>query len=223
MRTKRLRADGARTYDSILRAAADLASTDGLDGLTIGSLAERLKLSKSGLFTHFGSKERLQLATIEAARLRYVATVLEPALKAPRGVARLRAVCERVLDYIEKPEFPGGCFFCVTTAEFHAKPGTVRDAINLCKGYKRGLLLTLAEQARELGELSADVDTAQLAFELETVVDTPTWSVATEHKQRELDHARKAVENILGRAGAPAAPCKAKSRAARMPSQQSAR
>ena len=200
MLTKRRRADGLETYDMILREAADLASVEGLDGLTIGSLAERLNLSKSGLFAHFGSKEELQLATIEAARQRYVTVVLEPVFKAPRGIARLRALCDYVLDYIAKPEFPGGCFFCVVAAEFHARPGAVRDAITTNKIYKRELLAKLAAEAQTLGELSPDIDTEQLAFELETVIDVPTWAVATANKERDLALAHQAVSNILARA-----------------------
>jgi AcrR family transcriptional regulator len=198
--TKRRRADGLQTYDMILRETADLASVEGLDGLTIGSLAERLDLSKSGLFAHFGSKEELQLATIEAARQRYVTVVLEPVFRVPRGIARLRALCDYVLDYIAKPEFPGGCFFCVVAAEFHARPGPVRDAITTNKIYKRELLAKLAAEAQTLGELSPDIDTEQLAFELETVIDVPTWAVATENKERDLAFAHQAVSNILARA-----------------------
>ena len=212
MQSKRRRADGMQTYEMILRATADVASVEGLDGLTIGSLAERLGLSKSGLFTHFGSKEELQLATIEAARKRYVASVLDPALKAPRGSARLRALCDRVLDYMAKPEFPGGCFFCVTAAEFHARPGVVRDAISANKNYKRELLESLAAQAQELGELSAEVDLAQLAFELEVVLDAPTWSITTDNEKPALQRSRRAVENILERAGAKDVPRTGQSR-----------
>jgi AcrR family transcriptional regulator len=208
---KRRRADGMHTYDTILRVAADVASAEGLDGLTIGSLAERLGLSKSGLFTHFGSKQDLQLATIDAARQRYIASVLEPALKAPRGIARLRALCDRVLDYMAKPEFPGGCFFCVTAAEFHARPGVVRDAILENKNYKRELLASLAAQAQELSQLSAEVDLAQLAFELEVVLDAPTWSITTDDEKPALERSRRAVENILERVGAQSVPRRSKS------------
>jgi AcrR family transcriptional regulator len=191
------RADGARTSETILRAAADLASQEGLDGLTIGSLAERLGMSKSGLFAHFGSKEELQLATIEAAARRVASSVLDPALKAPRGIARLNAVCDKLMDYLAKPEFPGGCFFNMTRAEFHARPGTVRDAIAERKRYWRHLLAELAIQAQARGELAAETDPDQLAFELEAVMDAATWSVADNNKERELEHARRAVRRLL--------------------------
>ena len=197
---RRRRADGARTYEMILREGADVASIEGLSGLTIGSLASRLGMSKSGLFTHVGSKEELQLATIEAAKARYVARVLQPALSAPRGIARLRALCERVLDYLAAPEFPGGCFFCVTAAEFHARPGTVRDAIMSNRHYKREVLANLAAEAQALGELASEVDPQQLAFELESVLDAANWSDTAENRQKDLDYARRAVSSLLTRA-----------------------
>ncbi len=194
------RRDGARTAETILREAADLASREGLDRLTIGTLAERLGMSKSGLFAHFGSKEELQLATIAAAADRVTATVLRPAFKAPRGIARLTAVCDKLIDYLARPEFPGGCFFNMARAEFHARPGVVRDAIAGPKQYWRQLLADLAIEARAQGELAADIDAAQLAFELEAVMDAATWSVADNHKEREIQHARRAVRRILGQA-----------------------
>src|SRR5271170_2654060 len=112
---------GARTRDTILRAAADLASVEGLDGLSIGRLATELAMSKSGLFAHFGSKEDLQLATIEEARQRYVQQVIAPALAAGTGITRLSALCEAFLSYIERRVFPGGCFFAAAVAEFDGK------------------------------------------------------------------------------------------------------
>src|SRR5450755_899534 len=90
---------GAQTRGVIVRAAADLASVDGLDGLSIGRLATELAMSKSGLFAHFGSKEELQLATVEEARQRYAREVIEPARAAGSGITRLYALCEAFLSY----------------------------------------------------------------------------------------------------------------------------
>src|SRR6188472_3204529 len=119
---------GAQTRGTIVRAAADLASVEGLDGLSIGRLATELAMSKSGLFAHFGSKESLQLATIEEARQRYVREVIAPALASGSGIKRLHALCESFLSYVERGVFPGGCFFAAATAEFDCKaPGPVRD------------------------------------------------------------------------------------------------
>src|SRR5271170_1309015 len=113
--------NGARTRTAILQTAADLASVEGLDGLSIGRLASELAMSKSGLFAHFGSKEDLQLAAIEEARQRYVQEVITPALAAGSGITRLYALCEAFLSYIERGVFPGGCFFAAAVAEFDGK------------------------------------------------------------------------------------------------------
>jgi AcrR family transcriptional regulator len=191
------RADGAATRETILQVAANLASQEGLESLTIGTLAERLGMSKSGLFAHFGSKEELQLATIEAAADRVTAAVVGPALKAPRGIARLSAACDKLIEYLATPQFPGGCFFNMTRAEFHARPGPVRDAILERKQYWRRLLTDLALEAQKRGELRPDVEAAQLAFELEAVMDAASWSVPSKNKQRELEHARQAVRRVL--------------------------
>ena len=115
---------GNRTRESILQAAADLASVEGLEGLTIGRLATALGMSKSGLFAHFGSKEELQLATIEAARRRFVDHVIRPSRPLPRGRARLRRCSADLLAYYRSETFPGGCFFHNVKAEFDSRPDT---------------------------------------------------------------------------------------------------
>jgi len=99
---RRATTNGARTRTAILQTAADLASVDGLDGLSIGRLATELAMSKSGLFAHFGSKEELQLATVEEARQRYAREVIEPARAAGSGITRLHALCEAFLSYLER-------------------------------------------------------------------------------------------------------------------------
>jgi AcrR family transcriptional regulator len=104
---RRATTNGTKTRTTILHTAADLASVDGLDGLTIGRLATELAMSKSGLFAHFGSKEELQLATIEEARHRYAREVIEPACAAGTGITRLHALCEAFLSYLNAPCFPG--------------------------------------------------------------------------------------------------------------------
>jgi len=120
---------GQRTRASILQRAVDLASLEGLEGLTIGRLAEELKMSKSGLFAHFGSKEELQLAAIDAAGQRFIDVVVKPAIEAPRGYPRLVAICNSWLDYVRRRVFPGGCFFAAASFEFDGRPGIVRDAV----------------------------------------------------------------------------------------------
>jgi len=114
---------------AILECAVDLASAEGLEGVTIGRLARAVEMSKSGLFRHFGSKKELQLAVIEVAAARFVAAVVEPALGEPEGAPRLRALCENYLRYIELPVLSGGCFWGQVSAEFDDRPGLVRDAV----------------------------------------------------------------------------------------------
>jgi AcrR family transcriptional regulator len=121
--------NAARTREAILDRAVDLASTQGLEGLTIGRLATDLEMSKSGLFGHFGSKEELQLATIEAASGRFVTEVIQPTLAEPEGAPRLRALARSYLDYLERGVFAGGCFFAAASIEFDDRPGPVGDRI----------------------------------------------------------------------------------------------
>src|SRR5215813_5267018 len=120
---------GIRTRESILRVAVDLASVEGLEGLTIGRLADELKMSKSGLFAHFGSKEELQLATIEMARQIFVEHIITPALTQPAGIQRLVNLCQAWMGHIELKIFKGGCFFTAASFEFDSRSGPVRDAI----------------------------------------------------------------------------------------------
>lgn len=160
---------GERTRESILRAAVNLASVEGLEGLTIGRLAENLKMSKSGLFAHFGSKEELQLATVEMARTIFLEHVVRPALTQPEGVPRLWALCDAWLRYVERPVFPGGCFFSAAAFEFDSRPGPVRDRIaKVLKGWLETLSRAV-EGAKKAGHLIPEVDSAQLAFEIKSL------------------------------------------------------
>src|SRR6202046_1911126 len=130
---------GLKTRRAILRKAVNLASLEGLEGLTIGKLASALRISKSGLFAHFGSKEDLQCAVVDAAREIFVEKVVRPAYEF-RGLKRLRALCENWLLYGEGKVFPGGCFFSAASLEFDDRPGRVRDQIvELMKKWLGGL------------------------------------------------------------------------------------
>jgi AcrR family transcriptional regulator len=159
---------GERTRRAIVERAMDIASIDGLDGLSIGRLATDLDVSKSGVITHFGSKEELQLATVRAAVDVFTEHVVRPALEAPAGLRRLWRLCELWLDY-ERGIFPGGCFFANVAAEFDARPGRVRDAIAQSQLDFRALFERLIARAVEVGELPDDVDAAQLTFELKAL------------------------------------------------------
>jgi AcrR family transcriptional regulator len=196
---------GARTRDDILRAAADIASVDGLDGLSIGRLANELGMSKSGLFAHFGSKESLQLATIEEARRRYAREVIEPALSSGSGITRLYALCQAFLSYLERGVFPGGCFFASAMAEFDAKESSpARDRIVECQEQWMMTLERAAEDARAKGELRADGDSSQLAFELEGALLSANWYFHLFHDATNIERARDAVRTRLSREATPA-------------------
>ena len=189
---------GAATRGAILRLAADQASINGLEGLSIGQLATALGMSKSGLFAHFGSKELLQLATIEDARQRYVEAVLVPALGAPRGIRRLNSLCDSFLSYVERAVFPGGCFFAAAMTEFGGKePSAVRNMIADCQRQWTATLERAAHDARDLGEMTTAREPEQLAFELEAALLSANWYFHLYTDPSYLDRARRAVRSLL--------------------------
>ena len=163
----RRRSDGRRTRAAILQAAASLATTEGLEGLSIGMLASHLGMSKSGLYAHFGSKEELQLATIETAGEIFRDDVIAPSEEGATPLARLRLLCERFLSHVERRVFPGGCFFASAAAELDTQPGPVREQIAVFQGAWMARLERLVRAAQEGGELDPYEDPAQVAFELD--------------------------------------------------------
>ena len=163
---------GDRTRRVVLARAVDLASVEGLDGLSIGRLAADLEISKSGLIAHFGSKEGLQLATIRAARAIFVHTVIEPTLETPPGMARVRALLDAWLAYSSDRRFPGGCFFARASHEYAARPGAVRDALAVIDEEWLGLIAESIAAAQEVGEIVLDVDPVQLAYEVDAYLDS---------------------------------------------------
>lgn len=197
---RRRRADGERTHAAILGAATRIASIEGIHGLTIGRLAEMLGVSKSGLYAHFGSKERLQLETIEKAEAVFENEVVRPALAAPEGIGRLHALCEADLSYIERSVFPGGCFFAGLLAEVDARPGPIHDRM---ASNQREWLDLLAEQARvaqQRGEIGEDVDVVQLAFELEACLEVSNFNFVLFDDPEMVERGRRAVGAVLERA-----------------------
>jgi AcrR family transcriptional regulator len=157
---------GEETRERILDRAVSLASQIGLDGLTVGTLAAELGLSKSGLFAHFGSKDSLQVHVLQAAAVRFENVVVRPALKASRGEPRLRALFERWLEWANSPEMPGGCVFVTAAVELDDRPGPARDFL---VATQQQLLATIAKAVRvaqQAGHFRGDVDPEQLAFEV---------------------------------------------------------
>jgi AcrR family transcriptional regulator len=164
------RARGDRTRRAILATAVDLASVEGLEGLSIGRLAGELDMSKSGLFAHFGSKEELQIATVRAAAAIFVHRVIRGAVEEHEpGIVRLQMLLDRWLDYLERGAFAGGCFFAAARAEMDGRPGPVRDALASQMASWAGLLAQYARDAVARGELRPDADPEQLAFELDAL------------------------------------------------------
>jgi AcrR family transcriptional regulator len=167
---------GERTRRQILDAAVDVASVEGLEGLSIGVLASKLRMSKSGLFAAFGSKEDLQLATIDHAASIFVEQVVRRGLSAPRGLPRLTALCDAWLDYARREVFRGGCFFAAASAEFDGRPGPVRDRVKAQMKDWMNLLMGAVRRAQQEGHLRGDAEPAQLAFELYSIAMGTNWS-----------------------------------------------
>lgn len=201
-RERRTRADGERTRRQILDTAVRLATVEGLDGLSIGGLAAATGVSKSGLYAHFGSKEELQLETVDTARRLFVDVVVGPAL-GHEGLARLRTLCGSFLDYVEHRTLPGGCFFAAAAAELGARPGPVRARVAHYQQQWIDLLAAAADVAVERGELAADTDTALLVFELNALVVAANTAFNLHEDPTVIHRARIAVDRSLERARQP--------------------
>ena len=181
---------GERTRAAILDEALRLVSKSGLDGLTIGTLAEATSMSKSGLFAHFGSREELLLAVLAHGQAQFGEVVFQPAMQKPRGLPRLRAMFVNWLDWTESAELPGGCPMIGGAAEFDDKPGPVREML---AGGQRTWIETLkraVRQAIDEGQLARDTDPEQIAFEMFGI------ALVVHHHRRLLGY-KKARERAL--------------------------
>jgi AcrR family transcriptional regulator len=179
------------TRERILDRAVELASTEGLEALTIGRLARDLEMSKSGLFAHFGSKEELQVATVEAAVGRFIDHVVRPALKAEEGEPRLRALIGAYLDMLEGGVFPGGCFFGQAGHEFDGRPGPVRDRLAKAQADWQSLI---EAQARAAGA----EDPGLLTFELLSIEQGANYRFQLLGDRKAFAYARSALDERLG-------------------------
>ncbi len=194
---------GEQTRSAILAAACELAARGGLEGLTIGALAERMGMSKSGVFAHFGSREDLQIAVLKAYELRFVEDVLRPGLEAPRGLARLRAIVGNWLDRTAV-EAASACIWISGATEYDDRPGPVRDElVGMVKSWQRELVRAI-RQAMETGELHADTDPGELVFDLYGVI------LVLHHDARLIEsadapaRARRAFERLMTSYAVPA-------------------
>ena len=192
-----LRTKGERTRHAILDTAAALATQEGLGTLSIARLAEATGMSKSGLFAHFGSKEELQLATVDHAASLFVSEVIAPAREAPRGLARVWALCDHMVDYAERQVFPGGCFFASTSFEFNNRPGPVRDRIEEMLRSWLSYLEHAVEQAQESGELDSGVPAREIAFQLDAFAQSANAQFQLFRDRRVFDGARRAIRDRL--------------------------
>jgi AcrR family transcriptional regulator len=165
-----------RTREAILRTAVAMASLRGLEGLSIGDLADELDMSKSGLFAHFGSKEELQMATIETARQIFIDEVAAPALKAEKGLPRLWGLYDGWLSYAERKVFPGGCFFTGVAFEFDGRTGPVRDRIAALMQEWLDALTRAVHESQKVGHLQASIDAQQLGFEIHALGMGAIWA-----------------------------------------------
>jgi AcrR family transcriptional regulator len=188
---------GRKTRELILRAAMDTASVKGLSGLSIGDLADQLGMSKSGLFRHFGAKEQLQLAAIEAALVVFEREVVTPAATAPSGIDRLRALIHEWVGYLERDVFPGGCFFSAASADVDGRPGAVRDRIAEVGRAALGAIIAEIDAAKSLGQLRDDIDARQLAFELHAYAMEANWARQLLEDPSAGDRARTAIDAAL--------------------------
>jgi AcrR family transcriptional regulator len=192
-----LKTKGERTRHAILEVAAQLATQEGLEPLSIGRLADATGMSKSGLFAHFGSKEELQLATVEHAAAMFVREVIEPARAAPKGLARVWALCDHMTDYAERQVFPGGCFFAATSFEFNHRPGPVRDRIAEMIRSWLTYLEHAIEQAQDAGELDPSVSARELAFQLDAFAQAANAQYQLFREDRVFGEARDAIRSRL--------------------------
>ena len=202
--TKKRRADGEQTRAAILDAATKLATVEGLDGLSIGRLADHIGMSKSGLYAHFGSKEELQLAAIDTATEIFTETVIRPAREPETAFARLEALCENFLRYLETSVFPGGCFFASATAELDTHPGPVKEKLVEAMDGWLGLIERRVREAQEAGELDPAEDAGLVAFELDAFMKMGNSLWLLHGDRGGLEQARAAIRARLDRARAPA-------------------
>lgn len=193
------RADGERSRRTILLAAAQLATTLGLDGLSIGRLAEHVGMSKSGLYAHFRSKEELELATIETALEIFKQDVLAPAMTAPPGLRRLFALADAFLSHVERRVFPGGCFFAAVASELDTRPGKARDRVCQIQRSWLDLLGTCVTDAQAAGEVDTTADAAQVLFEASAMLVTANYAFVMHGDPKLLERARQGLRNVIAR------------------------
>jgi AcrR family transcriptional regulator len=196
---RKRRSDGERSRNAILNEAAHLATVEGIEGLSISRLADAVGMSKSGLFAHFGSKEELQLATIETATATFNELVVDPALAAPTGLERLEQLTANFLYYVDKV-YPGGCFFASVSAEMDTRPGAVRDRTVELQDYWHKLLEQAVRDAQAEGDISLTEEAEQLAFELNSFLYLANSEFVVTGTRIPLERGRRAIASRIATA-----------------------
>jgi AcrR family transcriptional regulator len=195
--TRKPRADGAESRRAILLAAAELATTRGLEGLSIGELAQHIGMSKSGLYAHFKSKEELELATIETAAGIFERDVLRPAGESPAGLGRVLALSEAFLSHLERRVFPGGCFFATVSVQLASRPGRPRDRVMALQERWVEQFVEALGQAVALGELPRGTEINQLAFEITAMLVRANFAWIAAGDTHVLEQARAGIRHVL--------------------------
>ncbi len=201
-RRRKPRSDGERSRTAILDEAARLATVEGISGLSLGRLADAVGMSKSGLFAHFGSKEELQLATVEKANAIFEQQVLDPASRSEGGLKRLRALLDAYLAYVASGTFPGGCFFASVMVEVSMQPGAVRDRLTDFMSDWIARLEAAIKDAQKEGTIAKSENAAQLAFELESFLLLANTQFAVSQDGAPIRRGRRAIERRLKEAAA---------------------
>jgi AcrR family transcriptional regulator len=196
---RRSNAEAAQTRQAIIERAVQTASIEGLEGVTIGRLADDLGMSKAGVIGHFGNKTDLQRAALRQAQQIFTKQVWEPAQDEPAGLPRLLAICDAWVAHIANSPFPGGCFMCTVSTEWDARNGGVREDVR--SGWERWAkqLRREASTARDQGELPAATDPDQVVFELMGIAMSLNQSLQLLEDRRAVARARRAMRRALGR------------------------
>lgn len=203
MSPRRSAAAAAGTRTAIVERALQVGSVEGLEGLTIGRLADDVGMSKSGLIRHFGSKEQLQVAALEAAVEVFQREVYEPASSAEPGLARLRAFCDAWISYLERDVLPGGCFLTAAASEFDGRGGPVRDATREAWARWLRVLEREVRTAVEASQLPSDTDPAQVAFELNGIAMALNNARQLHRDPAATERARRAFQRVFAASSGP--------------------
>lgn len=193
------RADGVESRRAILDAAARLATTHGLEWLSIGELARHIGMSKSGLYAHFKSKEELELATIATAVQIFEDDVIRKVPDSLRGLARITALSEAFFQHLVRRVYPAGCFFATVAAQLAPRPSAARDQVMKMQSEWVALLIAALRQACDDGELPSDADLNQLVFEITAMMFHANFAWIVTEDERVLDRARLGIRNVLSR------------------------